>query len=101
MQITGFDQKHFFLFFFIFFTIITCQQEKNKILFLSNREAPQREFDIFSMDIDGKNQTNLTKMLTQFNKILIYPTSVPDFTESLFGFRYSDRAMVKVCPLFV
>ncbi|MBN2089896.1 PD40 domain-containing protein [candidate division KSB1 bacterium] len=36
----------------------------DKIYFLSNREAPPREFDVFSMNVDGSNQVNLTRHIS-------------------------------------
>jgi hypothetical protein len=58
-------------------------------------------FNWFSLLTNSTNKTNLTKAVTQFNEILIYPTSVPGFTESFFAFLYSGHAMVKVGLLIV
>jgi Tol biopolymer transport system component len=58
------------LLFILFFAFLTtaCQKKTavinrkiDKIVFLSNRDAVKREFDIFSMNRDGSNQTNLTR----------------------------------------
>ena len=35
----------------------------DKIFFLSNRDAPKREFDVFSMNPDGSEQRNLTGLI--------------------------------------
>ncbi|MFQ5676766.1 MAG: hypothetical protein ACE5G1_12785, partial [bacterium] len=44
-----------------------CNPKKSKefsnIVFLSNRDAPKRQFDIFIMNRDGSHQENLTKEL--------------------------------------
>ncbi len=50
------------------------RKKADKIFFLSNREAPKREFDIFSMDLDGGNPKNLTKNLSgvrAFSKVAV------------------------------
>ena len=52
------------------FLLSSCQHEdprkykNNKIYFLSNRDAPKREFDIFSMNLDGTHQVNLTRHIS-------------------------------------
>jgi len=42
---------------------VTAPAKPFKIVFLSNREAPAGEFDIFLMNSDGSGQTNLTANL--------------------------------------
>ncbi|MCF6269802.1 MAG: hypothetical protein L3J41_08835 [Melioribacteraceae bacterium] len=49
----------------------------SKIIFLSNREAPSREFDIFLMNPDGSNQTNITTDIDLINT-LSNPQLSPD-----------------------
>jgi len=58
----------FFFILTIILSSITCQKKtpviqrsSDTIVFLSNRDAARREFDIFSMNRDGSNQTNLTR----------------------------------------
>lgn len=48
-----------------------------KIVFLSNRDAPRRHFDIFIMNMDGSKQTNLTDSLTGI-RTLSNPLFSPD-----------------------
>ena len=59
---------HWFIAILLFaFYLSSCQKETqfqgqkiDNIFFLSNRDAPKREFDVFSMDLNGGIQTNLT-----------------------------------------
>ena len=60
----------FLLICIILFSAIFCEKKKevvlrdvNKVFFLSNRDAPKREFDLFSMNLDGSDQINLTKKI--------------------------------------
>ena len=74
----------FSLLFFSLFFLQGCQERSNrpvreysKIVFLSNREAPEGKYDIFMMDPDGGNQTNLTPDLKSINS-LSNPQLSPD-----------------------
>jgi len=55
----------------------------SKIIFLSNREAPSREFDIFLMNPDGSNQVNITSDI-DFINTLSYPQLSPNGKSILF-----------------
>ncbi len=50
---------------------------EDKIIFLSNREAPPRQFDIFLMNSDGTGQTNLTSEINNVRS-LSNPRVSPD-----------------------
>lgn len=54
-----------------------------KIVFLSNREAPRRQFDVFSMNLDGSGQFNLTKDLDGVRSIS-NPQVSPDGKDIVF-----------------
>lgn len=54
-----------------------------KIVFLSNREAPRRQFDVFSMSFDGSGQFNLTKNIDGVRSIS-NPRISPDGKEIVF-----------------
>ncbi len=55
----------------------------SKIVFLSNRDAPKRHFDIFIMNLDGSGQTNLTRGRAEVRSISS-PQISPDGSEILF-----------------
>jgi Tol biopolymer transport system component len=81
----------------IYFTLLSilistysCQKRtevvlraSEKIVFLSNREAPKRQFDIFSMNFDGAGQLNLTQNVDGVRSIS-NPLVSPDGKEIVF-----------------
>ncbi|MFQ5604816.1 MAG: TolB family protein [bacterium] len=58
-------------------------KEYSKIVFLSNRDAPKRQFDIFMMNPDGSQQENLTKDLSSVRSVS-RPLLSPSETKILF-----------------
>ncbi len=73
---------YFLLYYFVF--LYGCQDQAefsvrdySKIVFLSNREAPKGKYDVFMMNPDGSNQTNLTPDLNSINA-LSKPQLSPD-----------------------
>ncbi len=67
--------------------------EYSKIVFLSNRDAPKGQFDIFMMNLDGSGQTNLTKGLHSVRSIS-RPQLSPDQKKILFvAFEQSGAAL--------
>jgi Tol biopolymer transport system component len=58
-------------------------KEFSKIVFLSDRDAPKRQFDIFIMNPDGSNQINLTPDLQSITT-LSKPVLSPDGNTILF-----------------
>ncbi len=77
----------YILILFIFFGCANYSEKKlkeiSKIIFLSNRESPSREFDIFLMEPDGSNQVNVTKEI-DFINTLSDPQLSPDGKTILF-----------------
>ncbi len=70
----------------VFFVLSGCLETNNssyKIVFLSNREAPSRHFDIFEMNADGKKQINLTPNSSAITS-LANPKLSPDGKKILF-----------------
>lgn len=69
------NYKSLFLFLLLIYTAVSCihnpeQLNKNdSVVFLSNRESPKGEFDIFTMKIDGTYQTNLTNEIGSIRSI--------------------------------
>jgi len=55
----------------------TLKIDNNKYVFLSNRESPKGEFDIFLSDLYDTNQINLTKDI-QFIRSISKPTLSPN-----------------------
>jgi Tol biopolymer transport system component len=64
-------------------TSVTAPPKPFKLVFLSNREAPAGEFDIFLMNSDGSGQTNLTANLSTV-RTHSRPVLSPDQAEILF-----------------
>lgn len=71
------------LFFFVLFGCRETHNNSYKIIFLSNRDAPRRHFDIFEMKADGKEQTNLTPNSSTITS-LANPKLSPDGKKILF-----------------
>lgn len=83
--------------------IISCgtgerisRSKNKKIVFLSNREAPIRQFDIFIMNIDGTEQKNITSGMPGIRSISS-PRISPDGGEILFlAFEGDKRYLRKI-----
>ncbi len=56
---------------------ISSEIDKNKFVFLSNRDSPKGEFDIFLSDLYDSNQINLTKDI-KFIRSISRPILSPD-----------------------
>ncbi len=94
--------KALFLFGFLFL-LLFCQNKQvpvkrdiNHIIFLSDRESPRREFDIFRMNPDGTGQINLT---AEIGGIRSYsaPRVSPDGEEILYiAFTGGKRSLNKI-----
>ena len=85
----------------IIFFLQACQKTdesrlpaSSKIVFLSNREAPKGQFDIFLMNPDGSDQINLTPEL-QTVRTLSRPVLSPDGKEVLFVAFENGRIMLQ------
>ncbi|MBN2410227.1 PD40 domain-containing protein [candidate division KSB1 bacterium] len=89
-----------FIYLFIFLIFIsscreqTRKQVKNfsKIVFLSDRDAPRRQFDIFMMDTDGGNQVNLTPDIESIVSFS-YPVLSPDGNKILYLAYVKDKLL--------
>lgn len=72
---------------------VTLRTDYSKIVFLSDREAPVRQFDIFVMNLDGSDQTNLTIEYEAVRSIS-KPVFSPDQSKILFvAFEKSGPAL--------
>lgn len=83
-------RRYLYFSFLCFLVLFGCQKPNNvrvreisKIVFLSNRDAPKRQFDIYMMNPDGSNQINLTPDLRSINS-LSHPILSPDGKKILF-----------------
>ena len=84
------NRSIYFALILIFIITNSCQKRtevvlraSEKIVFLSNREAPKRQFDIFSMNFDGSGQLNLTQNVDGIRSIS-NPRISPDGKEIVF-----------------
>jgi len=68
--------------------------QNTKIVFLSNREAPIRQFDIFMMNSDGTDQKNMTGGMTGIRSISA-PRISPDGKEILFVAFEGDKKFLR------
>ncbi|NOZ62408.1 MAG: hypothetical protein GXO74_12090 [Calditrichaeota bacterium] len=86
-----------------------AQRQVNKIVFLSNRDAQKREFDIFSMNRDGSDPVNLTKNIpgvrafskpcvSHDGKTLIFLTFQPP-VRTLYSMQMGDSVAVPLTQL--
>ncbi len=91
-------KRFIFLFIILIFFSLGCRKQTSeqlkdfKIVFLSNRDAPRRQFDIFMMDPDGGNQVNLTPDIESIVSIS-YPVLSPDGNKILFLAYVKDKLL--------
>ncbi len=89
-----------FVYFFIFLIFISgCREQTrkpvkklSKIVFLSDRDAPKRQFDIFMMGPDGGNQVNLTPDIESIVSISS-PVLAPDGNKILYLAYTKDKLL--------
>ncbi len=101
----GFFTGRFVLILLIVFIIWSCEKqpppqiiEYSKIVFLSNRDAEKRHFDIFSMNLDGSQQINLTPNLNTITSIS-KPLLSPDRRTILFLAFEGDRKVLQLMDI--
>lgn len=94
-----------YLLFIIIFALLGCQKstqvhfrEYSKIVFLSNRDAPKGQFDIFIMNLDGSEQINLTEESESIRSIS-RPVLSPDQKSILFVAFEENRTALKLLDL--
>jgi len=91
-------KRFIFLFIILLFFSLDCRKQTPeqlkdfKIVFLSSRDAPKRQFDIFMMDPDGGNQVNLTPDIESIMTVS-QPVISPDGSKILYLAYEKDKLL--------
>jgi len=92
-------KRFIYLFIILIFISLGCREQTqkqlkdfSKIVFLSNRDAPKRQFDIFMMEPDGGNQVNLTPDIESIVTVS-QPVLSPDGNKILFLAYEKDKLL--------